>query len=37
MKKLFDRTEIKNMKFKNRVIRSAIWEGFSDEKGYRIL
>lgn len=34
MKSIFDKTEIKNMKFKNRTIRSAIWEGFSDEKGY---
>ncbi|MGL5123121.1 MAG: NADH:flavin oxidoreductase [Fusobacteriaceae bacterium] len=34
MKNIFDKTEIKNMKFKNRIIRSAIWEGFSDEEGY---
>ena len=34
MKTIFDKTKIKKIEFKNRIIRSAIWEGFSDEKGY---
>ncbi|MGL6064382.1 MAG: NADH:flavin oxidoreductase [Fusobacteriaceae bacterium] len=33
MKNIFDKTKIKNMELKNRIIRSAIWEGFSDENG----
>ena len=34
MKSLFDETEMKNMKLKNRFVRSATWEGLADEKGY---
>jgi 2,4-dienoyl-CoA reductase-like NADH-dependent reductase (Old Yellow Enzyme family) len=33
MKTLFDETKILEMSLKNRFIRSAIWEGLSDEKG----
>lgn len=32
-KNLFDKMEIKNVQFKNRFIRSAIWEGFASEEG----
>ena len=34
MKSLFETTEMKNMKLKNRFVRSATWEGLADEKGY---
>lgn len=34
MKKLFDKTKIKNMNMKNRFIRSGLWEMLADEKGH---
>lgn len=33
MKNIFDQTQINGFKFKNRLIRSATWEGLADENG----
>lgn len=33
MKQLFDQTEIKGLKLKNRIFRSATWEGLANEDG----
>ena len=34
MKTIFDKTEIKNLKLKNRLFRSATWEALADESGH---
>ncbi|MGL5312560.1 MAG: NADH:flavin oxidoreductase, partial [Peptostreptococcaceae bacterium] len=34
MKKIFDKTQIKNMNMKNRLIRSGLWEMLADDKGH---
>ena len=34
MKTIFDNTEIKNLKLKNRLFRSATWEALVDENGH---
>lgn len=34
MKSLFDQTSVKNMELKNRFVRSATWEGLSDDDGH---
>lgn len=34
MKTIFDKTEIKNLKLKNRLFRSATWEALADENGH---
>jgi len=34
MRKLFEKTQIKNLKLKNRLVRSATWENMADEKGH---
>ncbi len=34
MKNIFDKTEIKNLKLKNRLFRSATWEALADENGH---
>lgn len=34
MKTIFDSTEIKNLKLKNRLFRSATWEALADENGH---
>ena len=34
MKNIFDKTEIKNLKMKNRLFRSATWEALADENGH---
>ena len=34
MKNIFDKTEIKNLKLKNRLFRSATWEALADDNGH---
>ena len=34
MKTIFDKTEIKNLKLKNRLFRSATWEALADDNGH---
>ncbi|MBR6983164.1 MAG: hypothetical protein IKH75_06480 [Ruminococcus sp.] len=34
MKTIFDKTEIKDLKLKNRLFRSATWEALADENGH---
>ncbi len=33
MKKLFEKVQLGHLRLKNRLIRSATWEGLADEKG----